>query len=482
MSKKSDDKTPTQTELLMELASHVELFHTSDQEAYATVLINGHLETWRLDSNQTNSWLSQRLFSEHNKVAHVTVLKNVIRTLSGMALHKGDTAEVHTRLAEHNGKLYLDLANSNWEVVEISSRGWKVISNPPVKFRRSRGMRALPEPQKGGSIDDLRPFINGSDDDFKMIVAWLIQAFMPEGPYPILFLTGEQGSAKSSVARLLRALIDPNLAPNRTEPYGERNLMITAKNSWVLSIDNLSEIDTEFSDSLCRLSTGGGLGHRQNYTDDGEVIFHGMRPVIINGIGDIVTQSDLLDRVIRIELPTVPPKARTPERVLAAQFEKARPKILGALLTALSRSLRNRKSVKLKELPRMADFALNVTAAESALGWKKGEFIDLYKRKILEANSVALENNPLAQGVIHFMARKTVWRGSATDLLVNLKDSVPWSIQKQKGWPVAANLLSRRLSKVAADLKAAGIRVTIRRKNTGSWIEIQREGDDGDGK
>ena len=74
-------------------------------------------------------------------------------------------------------------------------------------------MRALPEPEAGESVDRLRGYVNvPADDDFILLVAWLVGAFRPKGPYPILRVNGEWGSAKSTLCRILRELIDPNEA------------------------------------------------------------------------------------------------------------------------------------------------------------------------------------------------------------------------------------------------------------------------------
>src|SRR5256886_5689169 len=121
-------------------------------------------------------------------------------------------------------------------------------------------MLALPVPLPGGALDDLRPFLNVADDgDYRLLVTWLLAALRPRGPYPVLVLHGEQGSAKSTTARVLRMLIDPNGAPLRAEPHDDRDLMIAATNGWIVALDNLSHLPPWLSDALCRLATGGAF-------------------------------------------------------------------------------------------------------------------------------------------------------------------------------------------------------------------------------
>src|SRR5262249_52890771 len=161
---------------------------------------------------------------------------------------------------------------------------------PPVRFRRSAGMLPLPLPEKGGSITALTRFLNLSTrNDLVLLVAWLLAALRPRGPFPLLAICGEQGSAKTGLAKMVRSVLDPNAAMVRALPREERELFIAANNSHVLAFDNLSHLPRWTSDTLCRLASGGGLAVRQLYSDQDEVLFEAARPVIFNGIEDIIT-------------------------------------------------------------------------------------------------------------------------------------------------------------------------------------------------
>jgi hypothetical protein len=159
------------------------------------------------------------------------------------------------------------------------------------------------------------------------LIAWLVAALGPRGPYPVLALFAEQGSGKSMTGRILRDLVDPNSAPLRAEPRDGRDLMIAANNSWCLAYDNLSYLPPWLSDALCRLSTGGGFTTRELYTDQDEVIFDSQRPVLLTSIEEVATRSDLLDRCVIIYLPAIPEDRRRPEAEILTAFEAARPRI-----------------------------------------------------------------------------------------------------------------------------------------------------------
>ena len=285
------------------------------------------------------------------------------------------------RIAGDDEAIYLDLGNSSWEVVKITRDGWKVASHSPIMFFRVPGTLALPLPMPGGKIDDLRRFLNFADDDqWKLAVSWLVAALRPTGPYVVLILQGNHGGAKSTSTRVLRALIDPNSASLRGEATNPRDLAITANNSWCLTFDNLSTIRGWLSDALCRLSTGGGFSTRARYTDDGEKIFDGMRPMLLNGIDIGINRPDLLDRAIVLSLPPISEDNRETEAEFWARFEAVRPYFLGSLLDGVACALRRLPEIKLSRRPRMADFATWAAAAEPAFGWPQGSFLNAYRR------------------------------------------------------------------------------------------------------
>ena len=220
-------------------------------------------------------------------------------------------------------------------------------------------MQALPVPAAGGSIDALRRFLNvRSDSEFVVVISWALACLRDRGPYPVLVLTGEQGAAKSSFPKMLRSLVDPNAAPLRALPREERDLFIAANNARVLAFDNVSILPPWMSDTLCRLATGASFAVRRLYSDQDEVLFDAARPVILNGIEEFVTRPDLADRAIFLTLEPIPEERRRAEAELLAEFDAERPRILGALLDAVSKGLAMLPHTRLDKLPRMADFAL----------------------------------------------------------------------------------------------------------------------------
>src|SRR4030081_2958273 len=198
-------------------------------------------------------------------------------------------------------------------------------------------MKPIPIPVCGGSVETLRSFLNvQSDADFVLVVAWALACLRNRGPYPVLVLSGEQGSAKSTFSGILRALLDPNTAPLRALPRENRDLFIAPSNGHVLAFDNVSGLSQWISDTLCRLATGGGFAVRQLYTDQDEMLFDAAPPLILNRVEDIVTPPDLAHRALFLTLNPIPEERRRLEQELRTVFEKARPRILGALLDVVA--------------------------------------------------------------------------------------------------------------------------------------------------
>jgi hypothetical protein len=433
------------TDVLLNIATAAQLFHASDGTGFADLIIDGHRETWPLRSKRFGAWLRQQYYERTWGAPSPAALNAALNVLEAQAQFDGPERKVSVRLAEHGGRIYLDLADEFWRCVEISANGWRIAEDPPVRFRRSAGMQPLPLPLRGGSIESLGPFLNlASDNDFMLVVAWLLGALRAGGAYPVLAIAGEQGSAKTVLSKLLRTLIDPSVAPVRALPRNERELFIAASNGHVLAFDNLSGLPPWLSDTLCRLTSGGAFSTRRLFTDQDEILFTAARPVILNGIEDVITRPDLDDRAIVLMLASIAERQRRPEHAIWREFELARPHILGALLDATARGLQMLPRVRLERLPRMADFALWATACESA---PTGTFQAAYSNNRRDA---------IESQVRELMAERGQWAGSASDLLqVGINRS---------GWPKSPRALAGRLRRAQPCLRTLGIEIAFGRE------------------
>ncbi len=378
------------TQLVRLIAQNgTQLFHSPDGQPYATVTIATHRETMHLAGRAFSDYLSREYYNVKKIVVGGSDLKDAIRVLTASAKHSGPQHDVFIRLARVDDVIWLDLGRPQWDAIKITATGWSIVATPDVKFRRSRGLLPLPAPVRGTDslTAMLKTLINIADP--MLPIAWLVGALRGRKPYPILDINGEHGTAKSTAERYLRRTIDPNTADLRLPPKEPRDIMIAALNSHVLAYDNLSKIDDWFSDAMCVLATGGGFSTRELFSDMDETLFSAERPIMLNGITDVITRPDLLDRAIVVTLDPIKDTDRRSEADLDGDFTKAHPAILAGLLDAVVLALAHEATTTIEKLPRMADFATWIVAAErkgeQILGWKSGAFLTAYRKNQKDA-------------------------------------------------------------------------------------------------
>jgi hypothetical protein len=314
-----------------------ELWHTAENEPYITA----EGENFLVGSLRTRELISALYFDKNKKPLNKTALEEVIDTLKWTANRQGKEYDKSMRVAYKEDGIHID----NEGDIE------------GIKFVRTKVMGKMPKPKRGKSLQLLRKYLNVNDEDFTLVEGLLVSHFMPDGPYPIGAFVGPQGSAKSTNQSLILAISDPRLsseAGRNRLPRNDNDLVVMAKQNRVLSFDNVSAIPEWLSDAFCTLSTGGGMMRRRLYTDDDVISYSQKKPILINGIGDIVTRPDLLDRAIVIECPLL--ERYRSEREMYAEFNEDLPYILGAVLELSEKAYFNIDGVKADESVRMADF------------------------------------------------------------------------------------------------------------------------------
>jgi putative DNA primase/helicase len=472
-----------QKDMLAECVQGIDLWHDKDRQGYTTLRINDTVQNYALDSKSFREWLSLQYFERFNGAPNAQSVKECIGALHAQAVHKSPMHNPEIRLARWEDSIYFDLCNDSWQAVHITPDDWSIVESTdvPVKFVRRNGMLAHPVPvqlAEGETIwSSLRPLftpINVKDfSKQQLVVGFLLGCLNPRGPFAIFGFNAEQGSGKSSAAKAMRKLVDDNKSLLRSIPKEERDLFISAQNSRIVAFDNLSGVPDWLSDALCKLSTGAGYSTRELYSDHEETIIEVTRPIILNGIDDFSTKGDFIDRSIFVSLEPIADTQRRTEAELSAWFEEHRPSMSGALFSAVSAILKRLPSLHVEKLPRLADFALWVTAAEEALGWQPGSFIEAFNRNRAESISDALEGSLLVQGLLRLFLPGTEWRGTASELL----DKLNWADSNKKDpqlWPKTARALSTGIRRVAPGLRQIGFVVGFKRSNGRREIYIKR--------
>ncbi|WP_108820130.1 DUF6371 domain-containing protein [Pseudovibrio sp. Alg231-02] len=455
---------------LLSVAQDLELWHSPQKDAFATVFVNGHYEHWPVESQSFKRWLVGRYYEKTGLAPSTQNLGDALRVFEVRALEQGACRVPYMRTGWQDGESWLDLADESWRAVRITRDGWEVISNPPVKFIRKQTMSALPVPEKGHGIEEMHHLINAEEEDCKLVLGWMVACLWGRSrSYPVLALGGEQGSGKSTMARLLRSITDPCAVSASSLPKDERDLMVMAQNGHVLNFDNVSKMEGWLSDAICRMATGSGFISRKLHTDGDAYWFQGARPVLLNGIPALTERADLAERALSVRLKRIDEVGRQPEELFWQEWEQLKPRMLGALLDALSAAIRNIESVHLDRHPRMADFARLMVAASSGLGWEEGEFLEAYESNRRGTAEAVFEGDPVAVALYEFLMVRQggeSWVGTATELLTELNMVVSDQIRGSRFWPQKVNAFGNAVDRAAPLLRQK--RIQVLKKATGS--------------
>ena len=302
----NSDKKETLTSKLYKAAEKTtEFIKDNDDTVFCIIDKNKIKKIYSIKSKEYKNFLTFYLYQKHKKTINRKTMDDVLNNLEGRFSWLAGKEDVKARVSFTEESIEIDLGNDKWVSIRIDKTGW-AIGPHKAKLFLTKSMYPLPEPiSDKNKLVLIKDLFRLSDDDYKLIVGWLIGCFMPKGPYPILILQGEQGSGKSTLARVLRTIIDPSNTPTTSFPNKEQDLYIQARHNRILSYDNQRKLSNIHSDWLCRISTGGGYSNRKLYTDSDEIEMNYTRPIILNGIHSIASQSDLISRAIIINLTEI---------------------------------------------------------------------------------------------------------------------------------------------------------------------------------
>jgi len=455
-----DSKRESQADALIRIATtEAFLFHDDAKDGFAAIPINGHREIWPLRSKFFKQWLVRRYYEQTDKSPNNEAIRQALNVIEAKALFDGPEIKLNLRVAERDGALWYDLADGAWQAVKITPDGWEVVDNPPILFRRFKNTAAQVLPQRGGSLEALRKYINLKDDeDWLLLIALIGHAFIPGIPHAIPVFYGDKGSAKTTAQRVIRKLIDPAVRDTMTLPTDKNELVLMLMTNYAPCFDNLDGLSPWQSDMLCQAATGGGISKRELYTDMEEVILSFLRCPMLNGINLVASRDDLLDRCVLFNLERIDEEARKTEAEFWREFEGDRPYILGAIFDVLAKALQIYPDVKLPALPRMADFATWGYAIMEAAGGMGEAFLQAYRKNIAGAVEEAVINDVVGAAIVEFMDGKDEWQGTASELLEVLNE-LPSVNEKDKAWPKRPNTLTRRLNNLKSALADYGIKV-----------------------
>jgi hypothetical protein len=440
------------------------IYDPHDGQAYVSTSFDGVTRTLAIGSKDFTVGLSYLYYKSTQAAggrglsASELQIKQACFALAGMAQFEGTQARVNLRVAKHNGGYYIDLCDDRRRVIEVLPTGWRILDKSPVLFWQPKAMQSLPIPHVGGDVGLLWKYANIPEKDRPLILAWLLDCFRPDTPYPPLGLIGPQGSVKSSTTDKFKQITDNNTVNLRTKPKTVEDIFIGSANSHVLTFENVSHLTHSEQDALCTVSTGGGYATRTLFTDKDETVIEVKRPVIVNSIVNVITAQDLADRAISIECPRIETYREAAE--VEPEWAYDKPSIMGGLLDLFVETLAILPTVRVANPGRMADYTRLGEAMRQAQGSPAGEFDALYKAHKSESVIAALEASPVGVAVrdlvdSHCDNSDTVFYGTVKTLYEKLSASV----NRSEGWPRSPRGLSEALKRQYPALLALGIEV-----------------------
>lgn len=428
-----------------------------------------HIECLNVRSKVFLSRLLALIEEETSQTPEPREIKRAMEMFELQA-HRSGQRELSNRTMVAAGVVHVDVGDAAWRMITVDQDGWKVEPQDEAHFFRVRHHKALPEPVPGGDPNELFEFVPVDEDhDRLLLLAWVISAFHPGVPGPILLWTGQQGSAKTTRCRRLRSLIDPSEAAMLGN-IEIGNLFRIFHHHATPCFENVSQFDPKTTDMFCRAVTGSSVEQRRLYTDADQVLYSFRRAIMINGIDLPSTRPDFLDRCLIMNCKRM--NNFLPLAGLDAAFEAARPRLLGSLLDLLVKTMRVVNGIPPTSGFRMADFAQFGRATAVALGKTIEEFDASYEANQRHQYDDVLDDSSFARVVADFAKGYDVeepWKGSAEKLLHELVD---WAKRKgqshsDRSWPGSPRWASTRLSELAPVLASEGVLVE-RQPRTGN--------------
>lgn len=465
----------SQATCLVALAQqHYRILAAEDGSVYAVAHDGPNLALPLRGRDGLRQRLARAYHRKYGGAATGAALTDALAVLEGMAA-ECEREPVALRLARHGESVVIDLGGTDGRCVVVGPGGWTVTERSPILFRRTALTGVLPVPVAGGRLDALADLVNADEATRRLIVGYLVAGLIPDLPHPILAVFGEQGTAKTTLLRLLAALIDPSPAPTRTAPRELRQWAVTASASWFVALDNVSAIPEWLSDALCRAVTGDALPDRALYTDSDVSVIAFRRLLAMSSIDAGALKGDLADRLLPIELDRIDPRCRRRESDLDAAVVAAAPALLGALLDLVAAVLDRLPSIEAASLPRMADFAAVLAAVDQSTGWST---VDDYAGTATDLAETVIDSDPVARAVRELVPAGSDWTGPAAELLGKLTPEHP-----PRGWPTTARGMSGAIRRITPALRTMGTTVTYGRRADRSrartmTIATPREDDD----
>jgi hypothetical protein len=409
-------------------------------------------------------------FDVLDHVPSTTIENQVIKVLEAKARRSGKHHSLDINITRYGKTILHDLGSG---AVRISDKDWSIVKNPPIVFRKPQGQLQQVKPKRGGDVRALLKFMNVTNESEQLLLlCYTITLFIPDILYPALILHGTQGAGKSLLMQFIKSIVDHSeLDTGLNTPKDDHDLALHALHNYILFYDNMSGIAEKFSDALCRAVTGSAFTTRKLFTTSDVFTLKFNRPVILNGLNQVATKGDLLDRSLVMQLDRITSENRKEPGAFKQEFKEAKPYILGAIFDTIIKAQAAFNKVQPDYSTRMTEYEHWGCAIAEVLGYGQDKFKQALKDNAQLQHGHAIEANPVGQAIVEFMQDKSEWSGTSS-ALYGLLEPIWAKLHLEK--PKDAPRLSKALNTLTANLLAKGIKVTSTRGDkrilTISWI------------
>ena len=385
------------------------------------------------------------------------------------ARRSGKIVNIFSRVApSEGGGIEIDIRDEENTRIKIANGLITFIKNGSIiPFARNPNSRPMLVSHSRGDINLLKKYLRCSDPDFLMLTAFLAYTIatpkIKASRFLFLVLLGDSGLGKSSICdNVIIPLVDNSIVGIQSFPKNEKELGIATQNSHIACFDNVRHLSTSMSDSLCKLSTGNSLSSRKLYSDDDQHVTHLHSAVVLNGISSFVTEPDLAQRCLTIELKPMAKENRKSDAQMMSDLEVDLPIIFRGLLELIAGVFMQLPNVEVTNPERMYDFVRFLSAMEKVQGAPDGVYQGLYSSKLHEDQMTTLFDDPLGGAMMKFCSEHSYWQGLPQDLHASLHEMYR-SNRFISGLPTNPSAFSKRLRFISANLLKQGIRVEFGR-------------------
>ena len=303
----SDDKKSTNiTENLFGMLENDFQVKNTNYDVLVTITTADGKEDVSLRSDKFRSVLANRYRKKFGKIPSSAKINDCVLSYQGEIVEEKAKVKNSNRCDRgKNNSILIDCGDRSDTYLEVTAKDMRIVEGMGSEYFYKHSRKgAIPIPDiENGDIDLIFKYCRVPKDMKNIFIAYLVSLFIGDIEHPCLVLNGEQGSGKTTMSTIIKALVDP-VGDSRPSlfPKNDADLPLMFRENYLVAFDNLQTINARLSDKLCTIVTGVTESRRKLYTNDEMTHFDLCQPIILNGIHDIVKREDMLSRCIVMEI------------------------------------------------------------------------------------------------------------------------------------------------------------------------------------